>query len=58
VGLTQRHRCHALYQNLTALVTDLDPYFAFVACTKQVLGPPRRWTLKAGEEPVGQGQSA
>eukprot|EP00440_Ansanella_granifera_P060891 gb/GFBE01066005.1/.p1 GENE.gb/GFBE01066005.1/~~gb/GFBE01066005.1/.p1 ORF type:complete len:416 (+),score=84.81 gb/GFBE01066005.1/:1-1248(+) len=34
-----------LYENLTAPVTNLDPYWAFVKDAKEVLGPPRAWRI-------------
>jgi len=36
----------ALYNNLTANVNNLNPYWSFVKQSKQVLGPPRAWDLK------------
>jgi len=35
----------ALYNNLTAKVDNLNPYWSFVKQSKQVLGPPRAWDL-------------
>lgn len=43
LGIKGRQRCKDLYRNLEALVTDLKPYFEFVACTKALLGPPRMY---------------
>eukprot|EP00392_Amoebophrya_sp_AT5.2_P019055 g19759.t1 len=39
-------RCNEQYRKLTASVMDLKPYFAFVSCTKKLLGPPRDWATK------------
>eukprot|EP00928_Gymnodinium_smaydae_P039462 TRINITY_DN26957_c0_g1_i1.p1 TRINITY_DN26957_c0_g1~~TRINITY_DN26957_c0_g1_i1.p1 ORF type:complete len:1121 (+),score=244.71 TRINITY_DN26957_c0_g1_i1:157-3519(+) len=41
-------RCRKKYRALVADVSDLDPYFDFVRCTKQLLGPPRHWNVKGG----------
>jgi len=38
-------RCAQQYAQLTSLVGNLDPYFAFVNCTMNLLGPPRNWQM-------------
>lgn len=37
--------CSYLWDRLKSSVGDLDPYYAFVACTRGIMGPPRRWKL-------------
>ncbi|CAN8067531.1 unnamed protein product [Agarophyton chilense] len=41
LALKGRQRCRDLYRALEAPVTNLQPYFEFVACVKALLGPPR-----------------
>ena len=43
--LKKQQVCHQLYYNLKASVNDLVPYYSFVACTRRVLGPSRRWEV-------------
>ena len=45
-------KCMNEYHKLTALVNDLKPYFHFVACTRRVLGPSRRWIVQNSLNPV------
>ncbi|CAD7953834.1 unnamed protein product [Amoebophrya sp. A120] len=44
--LKGRQKCDDMYKHLTASVMDLKPYFRFVSCVKQLLGPPRDWETK------------
>lgn len=46
LGIQGRELCRDLYRNLSADVTDLGPYYEFVACTKALLGPPRTYTTR------------
>lgn len=46
LAIRGRQRCRDLYRNLEASVTDLEPYFEFVACTKMLLGPPRTYVAR------------
>ena len=39
-------KCVDKYHALTAGVTNLNPYFDFVACTRAALGPSRRWVVE------------
>jgi len=41
-------RCKRMYKALETPVTELDPYFAFVKCVLDRLGPPRDWRSKGG----------
>jgi len=38
--------CAHLWEELTSSVMDLDPYYGFVACTRLLMGPPRRWKVE------------
>lgn len=38
-------KCFDLYHNLTGSHFDIKKYFYFVACTREVLGPSRRWRV-------------
>ncbi|KAI0564392.1 hypothetical protein FGB62_26g34 [Gracilaria domingensis] len=46
LGIRGRQRCLDLYRALEAPVTNLFPYFEFVACTKALLGPPRVYEVQ------------
>lgn len=46
LAIRGRHFCKDLYRKLEAPVTDLVPYFEFVACTKALLGPPRTFIAR------------
>ena len=39
LGIKQRHKCFMLYEDLTADVNNLCPYYEFVSCTRKVMGP-------------------
>eukprot|EP00928_Gymnodinium_smaydae_P031647 TRINITY_DN23164_c0_g1_i1.p1 TRINITY_DN23164_c0_g1~~TRINITY_DN23164_c0_g1_i1.p1 ORF type:complete len:722 (+),score=109.23 TRINITY_DN23164_c0_g1_i1:202-2166(+) len=41
-------KCASMYANLTALVENLEPYFAYVRCTLQLLGGHGTWSLRGG----------
>lgn len=43
LAIQGRQRCRDLYCRLEADVTDLEPYYHFVACTKRLLGPARTY---------------
>ena len=45
IGLVYADKCGLLYKQLVARVDNLNPYFRFVACTKYLLGPPRKWII-------------
>merc|ERR1719265_2227739 len=34
-----------MYRNLTALVDNLNPYWAYIRCNMHLLGPPRAWRV-------------
>ena len=38
LGISGHKKCADLYKNLIAKVTNLNPYFEFVACTRELLG--------------------
>ncbi|CAE8667300.1 unnamed protein product [Polarella glacialis] len=40
--------CYDMYRALNHSVNDLAPYWDFVHCTKQALGPARAWKLPTG----------
>eukprot|EP00440_Ansanella_granifera_P011634 gb/GFBE01012634.1/.p1 GENE.gb/GFBE01012634.1/~~gb/GFBE01012634.1/.p1 ORF type:complete len:334 (+),score=88.24 gb/GFBE01012634.1/:1-1002(+) len=40
--------CYDMYRNLTAGVDNLDPYWDYVHCTKEALGPARAWKMHDG----------
>ena len=37
--------CRQEYNNLRALVDNMWPYSSFIACTRRMLGPPRKFTV-------------
>ena len=39
LGIKGRHKCFVMYQNLVAEVSNLCPYYDFIACTRSLLGP-------------------
>jgi Protein of unknown function, DUF273 len=39
LAVRRRHLCYDMYRNLTDNVENLAPYFAFVSCTRKLLGP-------------------
>jgi hypothetical protein len=39
LAIRDRHLCYDLYRGLKAEVTNLRPYYVFVACTRKLLGP-------------------
>eukprot|EP00177_Eucheuma_denticulatum_P000804 GFKZ01001457.1.p1 GENE.GFKZ01001457.1~~GFKZ01001457.1.p1 ORF type:complete len:424 (-),score=44.77 GFKZ01001457.1:211-1482(-) len=41
IGIEGRDQCREMYRNLTAPVSDLGPYYEFVGCAKELLGPAR-----------------
>eukprot|EP00930_Biecheleria_cincta_P020725 TRINITY_DN15517_c1_g1_i7.p1 TRINITY_DN15517_c1_g1~~TRINITY_DN15517_c1_g1_i7.p1 ORF type:complete len:676 (+),score=105.00 TRINITY_DN15517_c1_g1_i7:244-2271(+) len=43
-------RCAQQYAQLTSKVENLHPYFAFINCTKTLLGPPRHWQMESPGE--------
>mmetsp|Transcript_154307 Transcript_154307/g.287721 ORF Transcript_154307/g.287721 Transcript_154307/m.287721 type:complete len:689 (+) Transcript_154307:122-2188(+) len=40
--------CEALYFNINGTNRELEQYFRFVNCTKDLLGPPRLWQVSGG----------
>ncbi|CAE7242005.1 unnamed protein product [Symbiodinium natans] len=40
--------CFDMYKNLTSQVTDLQPYWDYVHCTKEAIGPARAWRMPTG----------
>ncbi|CAE7937999.1 unnamed protein product [Symbiodinium necroappetens] len=40
--------CFNMYENLTSSVSNLQPYWDYVHCTKEAIGPARKWQLPAG----------
>ena len=50
LGISGPKKCAELYKNLIANVPNLNPYFEFVACTRELLGPARRWKIDKTEE--------
>merc|ERR1712232_122668 len=41
-------KCRKLYKALDRPVSELDKYWAFVKCTTDALGPPRKWQMRNG----------
>lgn len=48
LGLRGAQTCADLYYHLVAEVTHLKPYYEFVHCTLNLLGPPRKWRISGG----------
>jgi hypothetical protein len=40
--------CYDMYRGLEASVNNLDPYWDYVHCTKEALGPARAWKMHDG----------
>mmetsp|Transcript_58702 Transcript_58702/g.109910 ORF Transcript_58702/g.109910 Transcript_58702/m.109910 type:complete len:378 (-) Transcript_58702:119-1252(-) len=40
--------CLSMYKNLTRQVADLNPYWNYVHCTKEAIGPARAWKMPGG----------
>ncbi|CAJ1368336.1 unnamed protein product [Effrenium voratum] len=40
--------CYDMYRKLTESVTNLKPYWDYVHCTKEAIGPARAWKMEGG----------
>jgi len=40
--------CFNMYENLTSSVSNLQPYWDYVHCTKEAIGPARKWQMPGG----------